>query len=136
YPKKGRCSLEIIKELDQMVADLLRLFACTCGGRLPNKIIFYRDGVDEGQYQKVLDNEVNKIKHAYRIVYGANPLPKLTFIVVKKRHNTRFFLYQDGEMLNAEAGTVIDQGITHPSQFDFYPCSQAGCKKFHLNKFE
>ncbi|CAF1565590.1 unnamed protein product [Adineta ricciae] len=125
YPKKGRCSLEIIKELDQMVADLLRLFARTCGGRLPNKIVFYRDGVDEGQYQKVLDNEVNKIKHACRIVYGANPLPKLTFIVVKKRHNTRFFLYQDGKTLNVEAGTVIDQGITHPSQFDFYLCSQA-----------
>jgi len=62
YPKKGRCSVEVIKELDTMVADLLKLFARTCGGRLPNKLIFYRDGVDEGQYQKVLDNEVNKIK--------------------------------------------------------------------------
>ncbi|UJR13192.1 hypothetical protein I4U23_000214 [Adineta vaga] len=125
YPKKGRCSVEIIKELDRMVTDLLHVFARTCGGRLPNKIIFYRDGVDEGQYQKVLDNEVNKIKHACRIVYGDKPLPKLTFIVVKKRHNTRFFLYQDGKTLNVEAGTVIDQGITHPSQFDFYLCSQA-----------
>ena len=49
-----------------MVADLLRVFARTCGGRLPNKIVFYRDGVDEGHFQKVLDNEVNKIKHACR----------------------------------------------------------------------
>jgi hypothetical protein len=66
YPKKGRCSVEIIKELDTMVADLLKVFARTCGGRLPTKLIFYRDGVSEGQYQKVLDNEVNKIKTACR----------------------------------------------------------------------
>ncbi len=66
YPKKGRCSVEIIKELDVMVADLLKVFARTCGNRLPNKIVFYRDGVDEGQYQKVLDNEVKKIKIACR----------------------------------------------------------------------
>ena len=47
-----------------MVIDLLWVFKKTCGNRLPNKIVFYRDGVDEGQYQKVLDNEVNKIKQA------------------------------------------------------------------------
>ena len=46
--------------------DLLQLFARSCGNRLPTKVIFYRDGVDDGQYQKVLDNEVTKIKHAFR----------------------------------------------------------------------
>ncbi|CAF3849468.1 unnamed protein product [Rotaria magnacalcarata] len=125
YPRKGRCSVEIIKELDRMVVDLLQVFSRTCDGRLPNKIVFYRDGVDEGQYQKVLDNEVNKIKNACRIVYGDRPLPKLTFIVVKKRHNTRFFLYDGKQTMNVQAGTVIDQDITHPFQFDFYLCSQA-----------
>jgi hypothetical protein len=49
-----------------MVSELLRVFADGCGNRLPNKIIFYRDGVDEGQYQKVLDHEVTKIKNACR----------------------------------------------------------------------
>ncbi len=44
---------------------------------------------------------------------------------MKKRHNTRFFLYDGEETLNVEAGTVIDRDITHPSQFDFYLCSQA-----------
>jgi eukaryotic translation initiation factor 2C len=66
YPKKGRCSIEIIKELDNMVEDLLRVFAGTCNGHLPNKIVFYRDGVDEGHFAKVLANEVNKIKEACR----------------------------------------------------------------------
>lgn len=47
-----------------MVIDLLKVFAHSCGDRLPNRIVFYRDGVDDGQFQKVLDNEVKKIKDA------------------------------------------------------------------------
>jgi eukaryotic translation initiation factor 2C len=62
--------MEIIKELDKMIADLLQLFARSCGNRLPNKIVFYRDGVDDGQYQKVLDHEVAKIKQAFRSKYS------------------------------------------------------------------
>jgi len=52
-------------------------------------------------------------------------MPKLTYIIVKKRHHTRFFFYDGQFTNNIEAGTVIDQEITHPSQFDFYLCSQA-----------
>jgi eukaryotic translation initiation factor 2C len=138
--KKGRCSVEIIKELDKMVIDLLQAFARNCGNQLPNRIVFYRDGVDDGQFQKVLDNEVNKVKDACRgkyylyekinyaflflAVYGNKQLPRLTFIVVKKRHHSRFFAYDGRATNNIEAGTVIDQDITHPSQFDFYLCSQ------------
>ncbi|CAF3880586.1 unnamed protein product, partial [Rotaria magnacalcarata] len=125
YPKSGRCSMEIIKDLDKMVVELLQLFARSCGTRLPNKIVFYRDGVDDGQYQKVLDNEVAKIKQAFRTIYVNRAQPKLTFIIVKKRHNTRFFAYDGQATKNVEAGTVVDQQITHPSQFDFYLCSQA-----------
>ncbi len=58
-------------------------------------------------------------------MYGNKPLPRITFIVVKKRHNTRFFDYNGQVTNNIEAGTVIDQDITHPSQFDFYLCSQS-----------
>jgi eukaryotic translation initiation factor 2C len=135
--------MEIIKDLDKMIVDLLQLFARSCGNRLPTKIVFYRDGVDDGQYQKVLDNEVAKIKQAFRskrilfykkiyslvsffkAIYGNRTQPKLTFIVVKKRHNTRFFVYDGQTTKNVEAGTVVDQQIAHPSQFDFYLCSQA-----------
>jgi len=49
-----------------MVVDLLRTFARNCGNRLPNRIVFYRDGVDDGSFQKVLDNEVQKFKTACR----------------------------------------------------------------------
>ena len=48
--------------------------------------------------------------------------PPITFIVVQKRHHTRFFpndqnQYKNGNVL---AGTVVDQGINHPTEGDFY----------------
>jgi hypothetical protein len=49
-----------------MIIDLLHVFERNCGNRLPNRIVFYRDGVDDGQFQKVLDNEVVRVKNACR----------------------------------------------------------------------
>ena len=36
-----------------MVVELMRDFKIKCQGREPQRIIFYRDGVSEGQYQQV-----------------------------------------------------------------------------------
>ena len=56
--------------------------------------------------------------------------PGITFIAVQKRHHTRLFCAdrkdQIGRSGNIPAGTIVDVGITHPTQFDFYLCSHAG----------
>lgn len=56
--------------------------------------------------------------------------PGITFIVVQKRHHTRLFCAdkkdQTGKSGNIPAGTTVDVGITHPTEFDFYLCSHAG----------
>lgn len=56
--------------------------------------------------------------------------PGITFIVVQKRHHTRLFCADKKEQIgksgNIPAGTTVDSGITHPSEFDFYLCSHAG----------
>lgn len=55
--------------------------------------------------------------------------PRLTFVIVQKRHHTRFFVpdrrFQDRSG-NALPGTVVDKGICHPTQFDFYLMAHAG----------
>jgi eukaryotic translation initiation factor 2C len=70
-----------------MVIDLLKAFRSK-NNRLPQRILFYRDGVSEGQFRKVMDEEVTKLRKAFKGGYGDNP-PKLTFIIVQKRHHTR-----------------------------------------------
>ncbi|CAF1297196.1 unnamed protein product [Adineta ricciae] len=126
FPARGKISLEIIKDLYQMSTDLLKLFAQR-NHCFPNKIVFYRDGVDDGHFQKVLDNEIRALQNACKALYMNNSLPKITFVIVKKRHNTRFFLQdpQTGNMNNVPPGTVVDTDIVHPQHFDFYLNSHA-----------
>jgi hypothetical protein len=53
----------------------------------------YRDGVSESQFQQVLETELVAFKKAMRSLEKNNSdyNPKITFIVVQKRHHTRFF---------------------------------------------
>jgi hypothetical protein len=63
YSPKGKIVVEIIKDLHIYVGELLREFSHR-NSRLPNKLVFYRTGVDDGSFQKVLDNEVRAIQRA------------------------------------------------------------------------
>lgn len=55
--------------------------------------------------------------------------PSVTFLVVQKRHHTRFFPLkkedEDGKNRNVPAGTIVDSTITHPQEMDFYLVSHA-----------
>ncbi|CAF0781393.1 unnamed protein product [Adineta ricciae] len=135
--KDKKYSLEVIKDFQPMTRDLLHVFVQT-NKQYPTKIVVYRDGVDEGHFQKLLDNEVQALKNACIEVYGNRPLPKITFVVIKKSHNTRFFAPNGQRITNMAAGTVIDTTIVHPRQFDFYLNSHAGalgtnvCSYYHV----
>ena len=52
---------EIIADLGSMVKELLKSFYQSCGQK-PERILFYRDGVSEGQFKQVMTDEVTKIK--------------------------------------------------------------------------
>lgn len=52
--KKKSKTQEIITDLRDMVLDLLEKFYTVNNKALPTKIIFYRDGVSEGQYKEVI----------------------------------------------------------------------------------
>ncbi|KAL3209463.1 hypothetical protein MRX96_009198 [Rhipicephalus microplus] len=56
--------------------------------------------------------------------------PALTFIVVQKRHHTRFMPASDrdgvGKCRNVPPGTTVDSVATHPLGFDFFLCSHFG----------
>ncbi|PKY56806.1 Piwi-domain-containing protein [Rhizophagus irregularis] len=118
---------EIITDLANMVKELLKAFYQTCG-RKPKKILFYRKGVSESQFMKVLECELTAIKDACQNL-EANYKPTITFVVVQKRQHTRFFPIQGADRTgNCFPGTVVDMNITHPHplEFDFYLLSHAG----------
>ncbi|VFQ85364.1 unnamed protein product [Cuscuta campestris] len=113
-----------------MIRDLLISFRKATGQK-PQRIIFYRDGVSEGQFYQVLLFELDAIRKACASL-EPNYQPPVTFIVVQKRHHTRLFPnnHKDRSSIdksgNILPGTVVDSKICHPTEFDFYLCSHAG----------
>ncbi|CAG8599442.1 9066_t:CDS:10, partial [Acaulospora colombiana] len=120
---------ETIENLEGMIRELLEQFRIQNDGALPEQIIFYRDGVAEGQFQMVLDEEVAAIKSASKEVYGYRDPPKLTFLIVQKRHHARFMPVnkddRDQNSENCKPGTVVDTEIVVPQNFTFFLQSHA-----------
>jgi eukaryotic translation initiation factor 2C len=85
--------------------------------RLPTAMLFYRDGVGENMFATCEDFESEQIHKAYtELADTGNPPLKLTFVVVGKRHHTRFYP-KDGEGHvtsngNVSPGLLVDQVIT------------------------
>ncbi|XP_052870860.1 protein argonaute-2-like, partial [Anopheles cruzii] len=131
------CSLRLQKANDEMVRDLenivhrhVQLYQ-KYNGNLPERIMYYRDGVSNGQFAEILMIELQAI-HAALARIGANFKPPVTFIVVQKRHRKRFFPVgncpTEGKNGNVPPGTVIDRDITAPNRFEFYLVSHATVK--------
>ncbi|KAF5757798.1 putative post-transcriptional gene silencing PAZ-Argonaute family [Helianthus annuus] len=124
---------EIIHDLADMVEEILNDFVRELS-KLPKRLIFFRDGVSETQFQKVLADELQAIREACRRFTGYNP--PISFVVVQKRHHTRLFpadpVSNSGRNMfsdeNVPPGTVVDSVVTHPKEFDFYLCSHWGVK--------
>jgi len=93
----------------------------------PESIIMFRDGVSEGQFEQVLDSELAGLRRACHTI-DPRWNPKITFIIVTKRHHARFFpAPKDAERSgNIPPGTVIDTDITSSQFYDFYLNSHAG----------
>nr|XP_031848271.1 protein argonaute-3 [Nomia melanderi] len=119
---------EIILDLENIMLKQLELYH-TNVGEIPDKIIFYRDGVGEGHFPQVMHREISAIKRAIsKLGNGTYKIP-ITFLVVQKRHHIRLFptnkANSDDRNFNVQAGTIVDTDITHPRHIDFYLVSHA-----------
>ncbi|KAG6827800.1 hypothetical protein H0H92_010435 [Tricholoma furcatifolium] len=93
---------ELIDDLQEMCKHILGSYA---GYRVgvekkpaseapPKRLIFFRDGVSEGQFEQVLQTELPRIKAACAEL---KMNPKITLIIVGKRHHVRFKTQKDSD---------------------------------------
>lgn len=110
--------------------------------QLPENILIYRDGVSEGQYSQVLEDELPLIRNACRQKYPATVtkqgLPRISIIICGKRHHTRFYPVSEetaSKTSNCQPGTVVDRGVTEARNWDFYlqahQCLQGTARSAH-----
>uniref|UniRef100_A0A7N0UAI9 Argonaute 2 n=1 Tax=Kalanchoe fedtschenkoi TaxID=63787 RepID=A0A7N0UAI9_KALFE len=118
-----RC--EKILNFSDMCLDLVKTYEGINSAR-PDRIVIFRDGVSESQFDMVLNQELADLKRVFKM---QGYTPTITLIVARKRHLTRLFLEDTREgsrNANISPGTVVDTTIVHPSEFDFYLCSHHG----------
>ena len=141
---------EMVEKLRSMLVSRLSWWQGLYGD-LPDNLLIYRDGVSEGQYQTVLDEEMPQIRQAciekYNMNYKPSLKPKISLIVVGKRHHTRFVCKTKDETIisgkgsNPEPGTVsanptmngwngflrrrpkpnVEQAVKHPLLHSLFP---------------
>lgn len=66
WPQGGKQSEETILLLKEMVEELLRAFQDNNDGHLPEHIVFFRDGVDDGQFERIQNGEIVALKKAFQ----------------------------------------------------------------------
>ncbi|XP_075745432.1 piwi-like protein 1 [Rhipicephalus microplus] len=93
---------------------------------VPERILFFRDGVSDGQLLQVQEWEVGQIQSLLTEMFPGRE-PQLAFVVVTKRISARFFSVDNrgGAYQNPPPGTVIDNNVTRPERYDFYLVSQS-----------
>ena len=112
---------EMVEMLRDMLKTRLEHYKDKNNNSLPTNILIYRDGVGEGQYKIVLEEELPKLRNACKEVYGRSykqgVTPRISLIVVGKRHHTRFYRTDSsGKVLyekrsNPQCGTVSTMHI-------------------------
>ncbi|TPX38294.1 hypothetical protein SmJEL517_g00096 [Synchytrium microbalum] len=130
--EKGKPAvIALVGSIDAKLGKFAAKLACFyahAGKIKPTRVIYYRDGVSEGQFSEVLGQELNAIRTACTSIEQGYQM-KITYVVVQKRHHTRFFPVESRDSdksQNCLPGTVVDKDIVHPTDFEFYLQSHAG----------
>ena len=135
YPASIRCQQsrkERVTALTPMLLERLRAYQShNPSHHLPAHILIFRDGVSEGDFKRVLQEEGPQIDAAVNTIYPPNAAakPKIAIVVVGKRHHTRFYPTKAAEAHksgNPRNGTVVDRGITSESGWDFFLQAHSG----------
>lgn len=121
---------EMITNLKEMMVARLQLFRQR-SKVLPKRVLVYRDGVSEGQFNIVRLEELPEIVKAFHTFdQPKKPYrPQLTIVICGKRHHTRFYPTEGKDAANdgnPRPGTVVDRGVTAVYDFDFFLQAHGG----------
>ncbi|KAL4924314.1 putative eukaryotic translation initiation factor eIF-2C4 [Aspergillus undulatus] len=119
--------VEIIarSNIEVMLTPLIREWMATVGGgKAPENIYYFRDGVSEGEVQHVLREEVPNIKSILMKLTQDQFKGKFTVVIANKRHHLRAFPKPNDRNSadkngNPLPGTLVERDVTSPHDWDF-----------------
>ena len=114
---------EMVASLTESMVKLFQCFRERNSGGMPEHVLVYRDGVSDGQFDKVLMQELPCIKESIALMGYEEQSVKITILICQKGHNTRL-QYLDGDSyVNLCPGMVVDgnsNSITSARINEFY----------------
>ncbi|KIJ18292.1 hypothetical protein PAXINDRAFT_97712 [Paxillus involutus ATCC 200175] len=135
--QKSKVEINRNEDDDHVLRDMFisrfTLYKSRNKGKLPERVLLYRDGVSESQFGQVRQYELPQMRMACESFGSPNApyKPKLTIVVCGKRHGTRFCPTKQEDAAgdgNPLPGTVVDRGVTPAYEFDFFLQAHAGLK--------
>lgn len=102
---------QLISDFELMAEELLRRYSDKNNNTMPESIIYYRDGLSEGEFDQILASEGEPLREICK-KYGA----KVTVVVCLKRHHTRMFPVENGSgdrLGNVHPGYVHTINVDH-----------------------
>jgi aubergine-like protein len=117
--KKGE---EIMKNMSEMVLEHLEYINKTLK-TLPKNILFYRDGVSEGQISIIVEKELKVLINSLYTKYNEKA-PKITMIIVTKRIDDRFCIQEQNRLNNCPGGIIIQDTVIKPNKANFFMVAQ------------
>lgn len=91
-------------------------------GVFPKKIVFFRDGVGDGQLEHCRRYEIPQIETCIKEFNISDC--SICFVVVQKRINTRMFMKTANGLENPYPGSVLDHSVTRRNLYDFFLVAQ------------
>lgn len=90
--------------MDAMVSETMDYVIKKKG--LPKTIVFYRDGVGEGQQQEIVEEELERILEYFEEKFKEKR-PKMVYMIMTKRIDDLFFEKKGKFVNNVNPGTII-----------------------------
>ncbi|KAI6204744.1 hypothetical protein M3Y94_00712200 [Aphelenchoides besseyi] len=103
--------------------DVFKRYLSNRNNQPPNLVVIYRNGCSDGQFSKVISQEVPMFQSIIDEHFGSNT--KLVLMVVNKVHNMRFTPEypdpsQSTPQQNLRSGVVVDRVVVSPLVSEFY----------------
>lgn len=137
---------EIFPAFERAMDSILQSFCERNEGKIPRRMIIYRAGLNEHQYDQVLEIELMAFKNAFDHRGFQPDYVKMAVVVCQKRHHSRFVYEEAGssaskddiDYLNPCVGLCIDarsaSGIEQSSPDSYVGCITApNTNEFYLN---
>ena len=119
--------VEIINRanIEIMLTPLVREWMATVGGgRAPENVYYFRDGVSGGQFEHVLNQELLNMRSIFMKLTQDQWKGKFTVVIANKRHHLRAFP-KPGDRNSGDKngnplpGTLVARDVTSPHDWDF-----------------